>query len=132
MTILHGVYIMVDENFYMKLKHKDQYPGITLDCTACKTPAAMTAQTVSRFETFLRIIGYIIVIPSVIGVGFALLLVLSTTLFGSASAIAATVGYGLSIFIAAVSLVCGLGGWLLLSTKKVYRCYNCGFVLDRA
>jgi len=37
-----------------------------------------------------------------------------------------------SLFIGSVSLVGGLIGWLLLMKKKVFKCSNCGFILDRA
>jgi hypothetical protein len=53
-----------------------------------------------------------------------------------AAAKGAAVGTGISItialLIAAVSLVAGLIGWLLIMKKKVFRCEVCGFIMDRA
>ena len=48
------------------------------------------------------------------------------------TAMGAGVSYAISIFIGATSLVAGLVGWLLLSSRKVYRCIRCSFILERA
>ena len=118
--------------------------AISLDCSGCKTPASMNATTVSRFGGFIRFIGVIIVIPSVLGVLLAILFFVSTSMVATAqiakatsdaaaagTAIGAGIGYGISLFVGAASLVGGLVGWLLLSTRKVYKCVRCGFILER-
>ncbi len=118
--------------------------NVLLDCNACKSEKSMKAAKIPRFTTILRIIGYIIVIPSVLGVLFAVLMFFST---GSATsevmstvqtdaeatgaAIGATIGFGMSAFIGAISLVGGLIGWLLLMKRKVFKCISCGYILDR-
>jgi hypothetical protein len=119
--------------------------NIKLDCNACKSGVSMKADIIPKFNMILRIIGYIIVIPSVFGVIIAIIIFIST---GSATsgvmstaqsgaeatgaAIGATIGFGFSIFIGCSSLVGGLIGWLLLMKKKVYKCSICGFIIDRA
>jgi hypothetical protein len=92
----------------------------------------------------LRIIGYIIIIPSLLGVAVALIMLFSVIQVSSeimstiqtdaeraGAAIGTGIGFGMSIFTGATSLVGGLIGWLLLMKKKVYKCIKCGFVLDR-
>lgn len=118
---------------------------VTLDCNACKSDRTMRPTKVSRFNTILRLIGYIIVIPSLLGVTFSFV-----TCFATADAanevmaqaqsnaetagatIGAGIGYGISVFIGASSLVGGVLGYLLLLKRKVFRCSGCGFILDRA
>jgi hypothetical protein len=119
--------------------------NIKLDCSACKTESSMEATTIPKFNTILRIIGFVIVVPSVLGMIMALIMFISTgnatSELMSASqnnaelagtAIGASIGYGFAIFFGISSLVGGLIGWLLLMKKKVYKCLNCGFILDRA
>jgi hypothetical protein len=116
-----------------------------LDCSACKSSKSMIATKISKFSTILRIIGYIIVTPSVIGIIIAAIMFLATgqatnEVISSAkstgshvgASIGATIGYGLSLFVGGSSLVGGVLGWLLLMKKKVYKCLTCGFILDRA
>ena len=122
-----------------------QMKNIQLDCSACKSKTSMKATKIPRFNTILRIIGFIIVIPSVLGIIIAIFLFISTISATSevmsttqsnaraaGAAIGATIGFGFSIFIGCSSLVGGIVGWLLLMQKKVYKCFNCGFILDRA
>ena len=119
--------------------------AIQLDCNACKTDGTMKPTKVARFNTILRVIGYVIVLPSLLGVAFAF-----TTCFATADAanevmaqaqsgaetagatIGAGIGYGIALFIGASSLVGGIIGWLLLLKRKVFRCMQCGFILERA
>ena len=122
-----------------------QMENIQLDCSACKSETSMKATKIPKFNTILRIIGFIIVIPSVLGIIIAIIMfissvsatseVMSTTQSNAAAAgatIGAAIGFGASIFVGCSSLVGGLIGWLLLMKKKVYKCFNCGFILDRA
>jgi predicted RNA-binding Zn-ribbon protein involved in translation (DUF1610 family) len=111
---------------------------IQLDCSACKTKASMKATKIPKFNTILRIIGFIIVIPSVIGVLIAILIFITsiiataTTQSSAGAAIDATISFGFSLFIGCSSLVGGVIGWFLIMERKVYKCINCGFILDRA
>ena len=117
---------------------------LRLDCSACKTNGSMFATKVARFSDIVRIIGGILLVPSFLGMGFAALMVLSTVM-STASMPAArsdaedagrAIGFGIAFIftfvVGIVSLVGGLLGWLLLANRKVYKCQNCGFILDRA
>lgn len=117
---------------------------VYLDCSACRSSKSMPATTIPRFTPILRVIGGIIVVPSFLGLAFAGLILISTLMATGNVASAATdagaagaaiglgIGFGLAVFIGAISLVSGLVGWLLLMTRKVFKCSRCGFVLDRA
>jgi len=118
---------------------------LKLDCNACKNEKTMQATKVPKFSSFIRFIGYLIALPSVLGVLFAIIMLISTSSASTevmsaaqtdaeaaGAAIGATLGFGFSAFIAFSSLVGGLIGWLLLMKKKVYKCLTCGFILDRA
>ncbi|MFZ7128623.1 MAG: hypothetical protein ACOWWM_20915 [Desulfobacterales bacterium] len=116
-----------------------------LDCKGCNMKRAMVATKVPKFSGIVRFIGYVIVTPSII------MCIVATILFFSSMSTSAemiaeatsdaeragvvagsAVGYGLSIIMAIGSLVGGLIGWLLIMKKKVFRCRNCGYILDRA
>ena len=49
-----------------------------LDCSACKTDKVMEATKIPKFPGFIRFIGFLIAIPSVLGVLFAILMFFST------------------------------------------------------
>lgn len=119
--------------------------SISLDCQACKQPGTMHKARAARFGAIIRLIGIIIVIPSVLGILLAVLAIVgmgdTNTMMMAAdmtdaeragTALGMGIGYGMAIFLAATSLVSGLVGWLLLSARKVYKCEHCGFILDRA
>lgn len=117
--------------------------NLQIDCSTCRTPGSMIATKIPRFNGVVRVIGFFIVIPSVIGVGIAALsfvFFMSAVLTSSTpqsdgeaagQGIAAVIGGGFFLFIGIVSLIGGLIGWLLIMTKKVFKCGRCGFVLDR-
>ncbi len=129
-----------------KTKVRPRISGLPkIDCGACKAEGAMGATKTPRFGSFIRFIGYIFVIPSVLGVLFAILVFFSTSMatsdvmqqsseaaFQTGAAIGGAMGIGFSLFIGASSLVGGLIGYLLLTKKKVFRCNICGYILDRA
>lgn len=105
----------------------------------------MKPDKIGKFGTFIRFIGYLIVIPSILGVLFAVLLFFAggsatSTAMNTATseaekagaAIGSMIGFGFSMVVFCSSLVGGLIGWILLIKKKVFRCIRCGFILDRA
>lgn len=116
-----------------------------IDCSTCKTTNSMKPTKIGKFNGFLRFIGYLIAIPSVIGVFFAVLMLVGV---GSATnevmtaaqsdgeaagaAIGATLGFGFSALLGGSALIGGVLGWILLMKKKVFKCVNCGFILERA
>ncbi len=75
-------------------------------------------------------IGWILCIPSVLGVAFAVLIALGSLL--SESTLETTIGLGVAVFFGILSLVAGLIGYLLIMKKKVFRCTYCGYIIDRA
>ena len=104
-----------DEKYAEYVKEQEEnkrYKGVRLDCSACKIEKSMIATTVPRFEGIVRIIGYIIVIISII---LIVINIFSVT----------------GIIFVPFILVGGVLGWLLLLKKKVYRCENCSFIIDR-
>ena len=105
----------------------------------------MKPDKIGKFGTLIRFIGYLIVIPSILGVLFAVLLFFAggaatSTVMNTATseaekagaAIGSMIGFGFSMVVFCSSLVGGLIGWILLIKKKVFRCIRCGFILDRA
>ncbi|MFZ7126379.1 MAG: hypothetical protein ACOWWM_09540 [Desulfobacterales bacterium] len=116
-----------------------------LDCKGCNMKRAMVAAKVPRFSGIVRFIGYVIVTPSVILCAVAVIMFASSVttsaeLMAEAGteaeragvAVGSAIGYGASIVLAIGSLVGGLIGWLLIMKKKVFRCRNCGYIIDRA
>lgn len=117
----------------------------SIDCGTCKSEGTMKPTKVPKFSFMPRLIGYIIVIPSLLGMLFAVLMMFST---GQATtevmeisqtdaekagvALGATIGVGISLLVGISSLVGGLIGWLLIMKRKVYKCVQCGFILERA
>ncbi len=117
---------------------------IRLDCGACKNEKSMEATKIPKFSGFIRFIGFIIVMPSIIGILIALIMFFAigsatnevmTSSNGGAevagAAIGTTIGFGLSLLIGFGSLVGGLIGWLLLMKKKLFKCINSGYIMDR-
>ena len=116
-----------------------------IDCSTCNSPRTMKSTKVSRFHGMVIFIGYLITIPSVFGLLFAVLMFFST---GNAAnevieaagsdaeragaTIGAGIGFGFSMFVGVSSLIGGLVGWLIIAKKKVFKCISCGFILDRA
>jgi hypothetical protein len=117
---------------------------LRLNCQACRVQQAMAATTTPRFTPMVRVIGGILLVPSVLGLLFTVLMAVSA--FATVARTspnqsdAAMAGAGLAFgFMFIVIVICGVGslvggllGWLLLMTKKVFKCTNCGFILDRA
>ena len=136
----------IQEPFRSNLTLPEGFVPVTLqlDCNACKTSGSMTATKVPRFSGVVRVIGGIILIPSFLGIGFALLIFFSTIMASASmptrgdsaaqagSAIGFGIGFMFSIFVGVISLVAGVVGWLFLLNRNVWKCLRCGFILDRA
>lgn len=119
--------------------------AMRLDCSACKGKSTMVPTSVNRMSPVVVLIGWILVVPSILGIAWAVLCFLSvvgaagstySTSSSAAAEMGTTIGAGigiiLSIGVGIASLVGGLLGYLLIMEKKVWRCSVCGFVLDRA
>jgi hypothetical protein len=79
-------------------------------------------------------IGYILLIPSILGILFSLYMVFATadaSTKGHSSAGMAVAGFAelLEIGFGIASLVGGLLGWLLIMKKNVLQCHHCGAVV---
>jgi len=99
----------------------------------------MNATKIGRFSGIVRFIGYIFVIPSVLGivasVVMAIAVVGTSAEMAETDAVAAGVGamaVGTCIIFGISSLVGGLIGWILIMKKKVFKCIKCGHIIDRA
>jgi len=71
-------------------------------------------------------IGYILLVPSVLGIVVAVLALVMTSSSGGGGGLAE----GIFIFIAIGFLVMGLLGWLLVMKKQVLQCSICGAVIN--
>lgn len=117
---------------------------IQLDCNACKTPNSMTRTKVAKFSSVVRFIGQLLLIPSFLGIAFAILVFMSFIFVtiqipnsnNEAEKAGQAIGLGISILfsvtVGIISLVGGLVGWLLLLNRNVYKCQRCGFIIERA
>ena len=103
---------------------------ITLDCNACKSKQAMHATKVSRFSGIVRLIGYIIVVPSVYSVIMNIVKMFRAAWSISSAAgtvtgaeeTAATLAVGTCVIMVIIFLVSGLIGGILIMKK-------CNFLL---
>jgi len=104
---------------------------VKVDCPICKAELSLKATKAPKFNTALRIIGYIVAAPSV----FAMLmgLVTITGIIGLAaggeeqSVINAFDKIGLIII--AFSLLGGLIGLILMKKRKIFKCLKCEFIV---
>lgn len=114
-----------------------------LNCSACGTQGSMYPDKVSKMSPVVQIIGWIFAIPSIIGVVLSILFfVLGVLGIGAqdamhegeeaAKGVAVMLTGSMSACMGISSLVSGLIGYLLIMKKKVWKCSNCGFHLDRA
>jgi hypothetical protein len=73
------------------------------------------------------LIGYILLIPSVLGVLFSVFgFIRMMTLTGDTVSTAGTLASGIFILFGIASLVGGLLGWLLVMKKDILQCSHCG------
>jgi hypothetical protein len=85
----------------------------------------------------LRAIGFILLGPAMSGLGIALFYFISTIenfiLSGGEAEPVSPVWVAIFIFIVVCSSVVALlGGWLLMTARKVYKCRRCGVIIERA
>jgi hypothetical protein len=110
-------------------------PAIKIDCHACKLTGGMEKDTIKKFSGLLLVIGFIIAIPSAIGMAIAVFGLIGAVLVdvkNAGNTAATPIAIFISLFIFCTSLIGGGIGWFLLSSKKVFRCTRCGYVIDRA
>jgi hypothetical protein len=80
----------------------------------------MSKKAVYRFGQFIRIIGWILAIPILLGIGISILAFFKSD-NGTLPALSVMVLLG-----------SGVVSWLLLSQRLVYFCHNCGYIVERA
>lgn len=105
---------------------------ISIPCKTCDN-GTMQATKLHRFSGPSIAIGYILLIPSVFGILFSFLFIVSaaantavTDVEKSASVF--VVGFGFAL--AAAAFVSGLTGWLLIMKKEVLQCQTCRAVVN--
>ena len=104
---------------------------IKINCKACDGKESMIPVKISRMSPAVQVIGWIITVPSIIGVVFSFIMFFKFG-FMKGNAFGSMLGTGLMLFTGIASLVGGLIGYLLIMTKKVFKCTLCGAVIDRA
>lgn len=109
-----------------------------LTCEKCHAPG-MRATRIPRFSGVARVLGFLCMIPSALGMllvsSYWLIAVAQTAGRADVSVANMAVG-GLGFAIVILTFFLGvpsfLIGYLLISRKKVWRCGLCDFVFDRA
>ena len=113
-----------------------------LNCQACGGQHTMQPTQVSKMSPVVIVIGWLIAIPSILGVLFACLIFVAGFI-GAGSVDPATEGAAAGAGAAMVlsggtaacmgisSLISGLVGYLLIMKKKVWKCGQCGYHIDR-
>ena|ERR1035437_1403285 len=107
---------------------KPASPIFAIDCSVCKTERTMQATNVPRMNAVVRVIGALLLIPSLLGIMMSIVTFIGLSTTGGGSSL----GVITILFVGVPSFVFGLLGWLLVGTKKVFKCQRCGFILDRA
>lgn len=102
--------------------------GYLIDCHACKLVGGMKPAQTRRFSGMVVVSGTIIVIPSVLGMMAAVLMVFLP--FGLNQIFLYRLAAAIGLF--CFSCVMGTVGWVLLSTRNVFLCKRCGYILERA
>lgn len=118
---------------------------IKINCKACNEEKSMSPSKVSKMSPTVVVIGWLLAIPSIIGVLFSTMLFFASISAGgevssqaasdaerTGAAIGTGLGIGFSIFMGIFSLIGGLIGYLLIMKKKVFKCALCGSITDRA
>ena len=107
-------------------------PG-TVHQIRCKTCDVGTLEHKKKYRLsrIVVAIGYILLMPSVLGMGFSILMLIGTAGAAATDTVgagAAIVG-GVSVFFFIMSLVGGVFGYLLVMKKRVLQCNTCGAVI---
>jgi len=118
--------------------------GALLTCPTCRS-GSLSRQRLYRMSDVVVVIGYILLVPSFVGM-LATLVLMSVLIIApiaggavakSPEAVAAggvfaafTAAFGVAIFLG--FFVGGLVGWLLVMKKTVLRCNLCGMTIDAA
>jgi len=101
-----------------------------MDAIKCKTcdTGKLTRRAVYRMSSVVVLIGYIILIPSILGMILGV-----ATCFNVASKgpndTATRLAEGIAFFWTVAALVSGVLGWILVMKKSVLQCNHCSAVV---
>src|ERR1700735_2664083 len=102
-------------------------------CKVCER-GMLSRQRIHRLGGPAVVIGYIFLIPSVLGIAFSVLmfvLVIAANPHSNGSSDAASIiGGGIFVVTGVFSFLGGLVGWLLVMKKNVLQCSNCMAVVN--
>jgi hypothetical protein len=103
---------------------------VAIKCKTCDV-GTLTQRRVHRMSGIVVFIGYILLIPSVIGILTGVVMIVAGAGSGgshptNAAATGAAIAGGVGVFLIIASLVGGLLGWLLVMKKTVLKCDRCG------
>lgn len=96
-------------------------------CKVCDS-GELRRKELYRMSGMAVFIGYLLLVPSVIGMLWSSVLFLISV--GNEATDVAVLGGGLSITTAIASMVGGLVGWLLVMKKTVLQCSVCRAVIN--
>ena len=108
-----------------------------LNCQACGGEKTMKPAKVSKMSPVVQVIGWLLTIPSILGILFSGFIFLSSLLATgtaedpSVGGAALVAGTGTAVCTALSSLIGGLLGYILIMKKKVWKCNQCGYHIDR-
>jgi hypothetical protein len=110
-------------------KSKAPDAGAHPTCKICDR-GSLRHRAIYRLSGPAVAIGYILLIPAILGIAFSALVFIGAMLFSLKSGMAAGLAGGSAIVLGVGSLVGGLFGWLLVMKKWVLQCDNCGAVVN--
>lgn len=109
-----------------------RYAASHVQCKTCGV-GIMVRQSVYRMSPVVVVIGYLLLVPPILGMAFFAIVIfggtagtLSAGNGGTAAAGLGSLGMGVGLCGFASSLISGLLGFLLVMKKKILRCNQCG------
>jgi len=97
-------------------------------CRVCQQPGSLEIRKIHRFSTPVVVIGWLILLPTFLGMAAGALGLAGAGLAASHGGDAALSTTPIWIFIIIASFMGGLLGYLLVMKKKVITCSRCGGV----
>lgn len=100
-------------------------------CKICDK-GALIQKRKYRMSGPVVLIGYVLLIPSILGVLISAVTFFQISSASSQASAGAGLAGGFSIFIGLAFFVSGLLGWLLIMKKQILQCNVCGAVVNAA
>ena len=107
---------------------------IEVPCKVCDR-GSLRQQKTYRMSGVVVFIGYILLIPSILGLAISVFMFfgvassVNTVASSDSSAVVGIAG-GVAVFFGIASIVGGLLGWLLIMKKSILKCNTCGAVVN--